>query len=310
MRVACIGEAMVELSLEGPAADRARLGYAGDVLNTAVYLKRAAPELQVDFVTRLGRDGFSDRMRAFIAGEGVGTGAIETDPDRRPGLYAIETDAEGERSFTYWRDSSAARAMFQTGDGPDFSALEDYDVVYLSGITLAILPKPVRSAFCAWLERRQRDDGGIAFDSNYRPALWPDQETARGAAGRMWKACTIGLPSLDDEMALFGDADEAAAVDRLARYGFTGALKRGARGPVSLGAPDPDDPAYLQMPVAPAPEDFPPARQVVDTTAAGDSFNGGYLGALLTGKSQDEALRAGHAMASRVVGAKGAIIPR
>lgn len=310
MKVACIGEAMVELSLDAETPDTARVGFAGDVLNTAIYLKRSAPALQVDFVTRLGRDGFSTRMREFIASEGIGTGAIETDSDRRVGLYAIETDAGGERSFTYWRDTSAARAMFQTDTGPDFSALEDYDVVYLSAITLAILPKPVRSDFCKWLERRHRAGDEIAFDSNYRPALWPDRDTARGAVGRMWKSCSIGLPSLDDEMALFGDADEAAAVDRLMRYGFAGALKRGDRGPLSMGEADPDQPGYRLYPEEPAPGSFRPAERVVDTTAAGDSFNGGYLGAILTGMSQDEALHAGHDLAARVVGTKGAILPR
>jgi 2-dehydro-3-deoxygluconokinase len=50
--------------------------------------------------------------------------------------------------------------------------------------------------------------------------------------------------------------------------------------------------------------------EVLDTTAAGDSFNGGYLGALLAGKGQAAALQAGHAMAARVVQFRGAIIPK
>ena len=45
-RVACIGECMVELTLPDDAA-AARVGFAGDTLNTAVYLKRSAPALSV-----------------------------------------------------------------------------------------------------------------------------------------------------------------------------------------------------------------------------------------------------------------------
>lgn len=296
MRIACIGEAMVELSLDAQTPDRARIGFAGDVLNTAIYLKRAAPRLRVDFVTRLGRDSFSARMRDFIDAEGVGTAAIETDRERRVGLYAIETDDHGERSFTYWRDRSAARAMFQTGSGPDFSALEDYDLIYLSGITLAILPSATRSEICGQLAAFRRKGGKVAFDSNYRPVLWPDTDTARAAIGCLWRECDFALPSLDDEQALFGDADAAAVIARMREHAIAnGALKRGANGPLSLGDAVSDR--------------YDPAPQVVDTTAAGDSFNGGYLGTILTGGTQAEALQAGHRLAARVVGAKGAIVP-
>jgi 2-dehydro-3-deoxygluconokinase len=49
---------------------------------------------------------------------------------------------------------------------------------------------------------------------------------------------------------------------------------------------------------------------VVDTSGAGDSFNGAYLAARLRGLSSPEAARAGLAMAATVVGHPGAIIPR
>jgi 2-dehydro-3-deoxygluconokinase len=49
---------------------------------------------------------------------------------------------------------------------------------------------------------------------------------------------------------------------------------------------------------------------VVDTTAAGDSFNAGYLAAHLTGATDAEALQRGHAFARRVIGYPGAIVPK
>jgi len=296
MKVACIGEAMVELSLDG-TGDTAKVGFAGDTLNTAIYLKRAAPRLDVSYVTRLGRDAFSARMVEFIAAEGISTAAVSYSETRRPGLYAITTDAEGERSFTYWRESSAAREMFQDDGKVSFDALAGFDVLYFSAITLAILPDKVCAALLDWLPGYRAGGGRVAFDSNYRPALWGDALAARSCIGKAWGLTDIALPSVDDEMAAFGDSDASAVLVRLKACGVVqGALKCGAGGPVSLGA---------AVGVA-----FAPATRVVDTTAAGDSFNAGYLGALLTGGSQAQALSAGHDLASYVIGVKGAIAPR
>lgn len=288
LRVACIGEAMIELSMQGEVA---KVGVAGDTLNTAIYLNRCAPSLTVDYVTCLGDDPFSAQIRDFITAQRIGTDAIRTIPGKSPGLYAITTTEDGERSFTYWRSAAAARDLFQTSDGYDFSVLEPYDVLYLSGISLAILPHPVRLALIDWLENAPQK---LVYDSNYRPRLWEDQATAQEITRAMWARADIALPSIDDEMALFNESD-AQVTTRLQSYPGTGALKRGATGPLSMGDP--------------VTQTYPPAENVIDTTAAGDSFNGGYLAALLTGQPQAAALMAGHACAARVVQHRGAIIP-
>jgi len=293
MKVAAIGEAMIELSMNGLTS--ASVGVAGDTLNTAIYLKRAAPSLEVDYITRLGTDRFSDQIAAAIAAEGIGTDGIERDAEGTPGLYAITTDDAGERSFTYWRDNAAARRTFVTDRGPDFSALTGYDVVYLSGITLAILSPSIRTGLMRFLQGFRQDGGRVCYDSNYRPKLWIDQETAITANEAMWGLTDIALPSVDDEEALTSeDADQVAK--RFLHMNRTGALKRGASGPLCLKTGQA--------------RAFEPATSVVDTTAAGDSFNGGYLGALLTGAEQADALHAGHDLASEVIGHKGAILPR
>lgn len=300
MKVACIGEAMIELSMVGGEHDAdAKVNVAGDTLNTAVYLKRGAQEISVDYVTRLGKDAFSQRIRNFIAGQDIGIGAIETSEDKFPGLYAISLDDAGERSFSYWRSAAAARDMFSYDTGPNFDVLMGYDVLYFSAISLAILPGTMRLAFIEWLPQYKEKTGGrIAFDSNYRPRLWTSVEEAQRDVAAVWRITDIGLPSVDDEMDLFGDPTEQAAFDRLKSYGLTeGALKCGAGGPKSLSA----DPCV---------QDYPAAPKVVDSTAAGDSFNGGYLSAYLRGASQADALLAGHNCAREVVQHKGAIIPK
>ncbi|MGC1502575.1 MAG: sugar kinase [Sulfitobacter sp.] len=285
MRIACIGEAMIELSLVG---DVPQLGVAGDTLNTAIYLHRAAPALQVEYVTCLGHDPFSQRIASFISSQGVGTDGIRRISGMSPGLYAISTTQEGERSFTYWRNTSAARQLFAD---KDFSCLANHDAVYLSGVSMAILPHTVRVALIEWIDSAPVK---VIYDSNYRRGLWEDESLARQVTTAMWARADVTLPSVDDEMALFGETAQQVE-DRFVAYDRQGALKRGASGPVSLGLP--------------VTQSYPPAAIVVDTTAAGDSFNGGYLGALLSGKPQAAALMAGHRLAARVVQHPGAIIP-
>lgn len=285
MRIACVGEAMIELSLAG---ETPKLGVAGDTLNTAIYLHRSAPDVQVDFVTCLGDDPFSQRISDFISSQGVGIAAIRRINGASPGLYAITTTDEGERSFTYWRNASAARQLFSDHD---FSALAVYDAVYLSGISMAILPPAVRTALIEWLGSSPVK---FIYDSNYRPRLWEGQAHAQQITTAMWQRANVALPSIDDEMALFDETAEQVE-RRFAAHLGQGALKRGEEGPMSLGSQ-----------VA---QTYAPAGSVVDTTAAGDSFNGGYLGALMTGKSQSEALMAGHRLAAKVVQHRGAIMP-
>lgn len=292
MKIAAIGEAMIELSITGDAAD---VRVAGDTLNTAIYLKRCAPDLSVDYITRVGEDAFSNRILDAIQAEEIGTEHIESVPEGTPGLYAITTDAEGERSFTYWRDASAARMMFVTPKGPNFAALDGYDVIYLSAITLAILPQSTRTALVRWLQNFRRTGGKVAFDSNFRPRLWGDVEVARAAIQSMWAITDIALPSIDDEMALTKESSTDVA-DRFLAMKLSGALKQGPQGPLCLETGMTDS--------------YPAADCVVDTTAAGDSFNGAYLAAILTGAPQDAALRAGHDMAAEVIGHRGAILPR
>ncbi|KUP90552.1 sugar kinase [Tritonibacter horizontis] len=293
-QLVAIGEAMAELRQDTKAGWS--VGFAGDTFNTAVYSARALAPGAVAYVTRVGEDPLSEGFCQLAAEQGIVTDEIRADANRNIGLYSVKTDKDGERSFHYWRSASAARSMFAEAATTEIPAAK---IVYYSAITLAILAPDARARLFARLEELKSDAGClIAFDSNYRPKLWEDVATAQEITAQAWAMADIALPSIDDEMALFGDADEASVLARFAQKTWVaGALKRGPLGPVPLANPQLDVPA------------FEAAQRVVDTTAAGDSFNGAYLAAFLQEREELDCLKAGHDCAKMVVGHPGAIAP-
>ncbi|MFT4148871.1 MAG: sugar kinase [Paracoccaceae bacterium] len=293
MQLLCIGEAMAELR---KGSDGFAVGFAGDTFNTAVYCRRLLPAaMKVGFLTRIGTDPLSSGFLALAEAENIDATSIRRDPSHNFGIYSVQTDASGERSFHYWRNDSAARKMFQADE--DFGALSQAGIVYLSAITLAIIAPAAREALLSHLAGLRAKGIRIAFDSNYRPRLWQDAATARDWISRMWRMTDIALPSADDERALFGDADDAAVLARLRDAGCrAGALKCGESGPRAIAEGVPTG-------------HFPAATHVLDTTAAGDSFNGAFLAALILDRDEKTAMHWGHQMASAVIGQPGAIVP-
>ena len=302
LKIAAIGECMIELSAR-PDGGMA-LAYGGDTLNTAVYLARLCNAgggggISIDYLTALGDDPYSDEMVAFWQREGIGTNQVLRLPGRLPGLHTIRTDRQGERSFHYWRTAAAAREMLQGEPGTRLAAaLCQYDLIYLSGITLSILSPADRTKFLAALDRARTQGARIAFDSNYRPRGWPNADTARQAMDEIYERCQIALPSLDDECALQGTMDAATAAERIADLGVGEiCLKNGAGGCLLRLGPE--------IEALPA----QPGIMPVDTTAAGDSFNAAYLYHRLSGDSAAAAARAGHHLAAQVIQYPGAVIP-
>lgn len=295
-RIACLGEVMVEVARTG--GDTARIGVAGDTFNTAVYLSRALGPGRVAYVTALGTDRQSDRILDALHAEALDTAHVARLPGLMPGLYLIDTDDRGERSFSYWRSTSAARQMFRDGSGLSPDVLDHFDTLYLSGISIAILDPAARDRLAGALARFRARGGRVAFDTNYRPVLWPDLQTARAQMTRFLQLTDIAFPSRDDEGALFGSDDPQTILARYAAAGVRiGALKSGGQGAISL------DPGHSHRPVS-------AGVTVVDTTAAGDSFNAGFLAALDQGRDTAACLDAAARLAERVIGVRGAIIPR
>ncbi|RZT91956.1 sugar kinase [Rivibacter subsaxonicus] len=300
LNVALLGECMLEL--QGQAFGAMHQGFGGDTLNTAVYLARCADAsaLRCYYATALGDDALSSGLLSRWAAEGLDLSLVRRIPGRLPGLYMIELDECGERSFSFWRDSSAAKAYFDVELSPLECDPGQWDALYLSGTSLAILPASGRQRVFALMRTLRERGATVVFDNNFRARLWPDRAEARDCFEQALALASLALVTVDDHQLLLGvnSRDEALAHARELTAPEL-VIKRGAESTLvrSSGA------GWLEVPTV-------PVATVVDTTAAGDSFAAGYLCRRLAGASAQQAALFGNQLAARVIQHHGAVIPR
>ncbi|RFZ89767.1 sugar kinase [Shinella sp. WSJ-2] len=295
-RLLSIGECMVELmQAEGGLM---RKSFAGDTFNTAYYARQYLPaDWHVDYFSAIGVDRISEEMRAFIAGHGIGTETIAGIEGRSPGLYMIHLD-KGERSFSYWRSVSAAKLLARDGDRLR-AAIEASDIIVFSGITLGILPAEDVETLLSELRRAKAAGKRVVFDPNIRPRLWDDVDYMRATITEGARAATLVMPSLDDETTHFGDS---TLEDTIARYRGLGVgglvVKDGSKGATLVFG---DTRSHV-----PSAE----VETIVDTTSAGDSFNGAFLAHLAVQDNPEAAARFAADVAAAVIQHHGALVAK
>ncbi|WP_368880112.1 sugar kinase [Proteus mirabilis] len=297
--VAIIGECMIELSGQPFLPQQQRFG--GDTLNTALYLARLIPTLHPQYITGLGTDNYSALMQKAWEKEGINCQSIITIPEKLPGLYAIEIDTRGERSFHYWRSDAAARYIATDNRFvAHLDTLPDDSVIYLSGISLAILTPKGKEALVTQLIRLKQRGITLIVDSNYRPRLWDLIPHAQEWFEKLYRLSDIALVTGDDEQALWQQPSltEQKIVERLHQWGNNNVIvKLGAKGAFWS---DGENTGYI------CPK---PIQHVIDTTAAGDSFNAGFIAAWLQNYPLPTCCLWGNTLAGLVIQHHGAIIP-
>ncbi|EOB1205529.1 sugar kinase [Photobacterium damselae] len=298
-KIAIIGECMIELS--GQPFAQQEQNFGGDTLNTAIYLSRLLPRLAPAYITALGLDNYSHYMVDAWQKEGINCDYVLRETRKLPGMYAIEIDPNGERSFHYWRNDSAARQMC---DHPQFRTAIDYmkscDLVYLSGISLAILPDHGKIKLLEALAEIRSCGVKIAIDSNYRPRLWRSRMNAKEWMMQLYSLADLALVTAEDEDLLHGSVNSLPSViaKRLQGQGVEQVVvKMGKEGAQWFELGQSDVVAGNQV------------DNVIDTTAAGDSFNAAYLASWALGMSMSESCHWGNQLAAQVIQHKGAVIP-
>ena len=288
-----IGECMVELvHLDGQTLT---VGFAGDSSNAMVYLRRWAPGLEVSFLSALGDDPYSKQILAFWKESGIRTNHVKVLPGELPGVSIIQNETNGERHFYYWRGQSAYRKLVPAvGNELNF---KEFNFLYLSGITVAATPNEHRMTLLNWIEEAKRMGITIVFDPNYRDGLWKDSHEARVVLEPFIDLTDLFLASDDDLKSLLPDqADTSFVLALMARGCAEAVIRRG---------PKPCDIFYegkhLQVEAVNA--------TPIDTTGAGDSFNGTYLACRIQGVTPEDAAKQAHTIAAQVVAHKGAVLP-
>ncbi|WP_299593703.1 sugar kinase [uncultured Microbulbifer sp.] len=301
-----LGESMVEFSQIDPGLFQQ--SYAGDVHSVAVYFKRlAGSKSRSRLMTAVGHDGASNGLITALEQEDVDTSLVFRHPSRQLGLYMVNNDASGERSFSYWRSDSAAREVMPlfreatqvVGDGgyQPCGLAPRPDMFFFSGISLAVLNPETRPAFWDFLEAQHNAGTRIVFDPNYRPKLWRSTKETRAEYARAFEYAHLALPGIEDLQVLYGVNDFTDACDFLERFDIEElVIKDGPNGVCYRGPRE-----HFVEPIT-------PVERVVDTTAAGDSFNGAYLAYRSQGLSPKAAIARAAKISALVIQHKGALI--
>lgn len=299
-KIFLFGECMVELLNVSPnnqLPQTLKQSFAGDVFNTAVYLKRVFSEMQVNLITAVGTDELSSNMVEYFSQQNIATDFVYRSNDKIAGLYSIKTDSEGERTFTYWRENSAARDVMKFIDASETEKMLHGDMFFFSGISLAVITPEDRPKFWQMVEQLKAAGLNIVFDPNYRARMWESVEEAQQQFNKAFTLSNIALPGIDDFKQLYNLTTAEEVIEFCKPYAFDElVIKNGEKGVVSVKN------STIQN------IEITPVEQVVDTTSAGDSFNGVFLGARASGINTMDAIKLASASAAVVIQHKGAIV--
>lgn len=292
--IIALGECMVEFFSDRPLGEATTFqrAYGGDTLNCLVAAARLGSSC--GYITRVGDDPFGPALRRAWQAEGIDVSHAPLSPGFN-GIYFISVAPGGEREFTYYRAGSAASTV--SPDDIDQAHAASARIVHASGISQAI-SSTCRAAVKRLFEVAKQAGVRVSFDPNFRAKLW-SVDDAREAADEVLPLVDILLPSVpEDSQALWGLDSAPAVAEHFRNRGISVvAVKCGTDGAVVA------DPT-AEIVEVPA---FSPDAPIIDTTGAGDAFNGAFLHGLCAGMTPADAARLGVITAGLKCRGRGAV---
>lgn len=174
--------ALGELLIDFVALERGQsVGYAetfqkaagGAPANVAVGCARLG--VPTAFITQLGNDPFGHFLAETLESNGVNISGVRFTDEANTMLAFVAVEADGERSFAFYRNPSAD--MLMTSFDLDPAQIADARIFHFGSITLST--EPMRTTTLDAVEMARRAGAIISYDPNLREVLWPDLDTAR-----------------------------------------------------------------------------------------------------------------------------------
>lgn len=262
MTIVCMGELLIDfVALESGVSVGEASGFVkapgGAPANVAVAVARLGGESA--FIGQVGADPFGHHLRDVLAAEGVDVRGLRMTGAANTMLAFVSLRADGERSFSFYRNPSAD--MLMRPEDVDLEIIGGAKIFHFGSITL--INEPSRSATLAAVRAAQAAGALISYDPNLRPALWESTEAAK--VGIMSGMEFADVLKVSDEELLFltgGDTVEPlwAAGERLKLIVVT----RGGAGASLFTREKRYDSTGKRV-------------NAIDTTGAGDAFVAGLL---------------------------------
>lgn len=217
------------------------------------------------FVGQVGEDEFGHFLREALQAAGVDVRGLKHTKQARTGIVFVEIDADGERSFMFYRHPSADMTI-----GPDDinqQVVRESAIVH-SGTNLMSMPGP-RGATFRVLDTAREAGRLVSLDANIRHHHWADQSQIRPTLMELMRRVDLLKANEDEFLYLFGEDAPRVAFDRdLAPLGVGAVLLTLGGGGATVITPTME--VHVEAPEV----------EVVDTTGAGDAFLAGALRAL------------------------------
>jgi 2-dehydro-3-deoxygluconokinase len=289
----CMGEPMLEFNQLPPQPDGRVLyleGHGGDTSNAGIAAARQGA--RVGYITAIGNDAPGGSLMALWAREGVDTSTVIRTDRALTAVYFVTHDAHGHQFLHYRKDSPAA--LYAPADLPR-EAIAAAKIFFASGISQGISPSAADAVFAA-IEVARGAGGKVAYDTNYRPRLWPSARAAAVMHGAIARADYV-FPGMEDVVVLTGLTDPDAILDFYLGLGPTVVVLKMGEDGAYLGLSD----RRVRIPPHPV--------AVVDATGAGDALCGAFLARTLAGDAPEAAARYAVVAAALKCTGYGAVAP-